>query len=140
MEAGRELDGLVAEKVLGFCWCPHDPKWKIAANNLGSSVWSDDGVWKCTTHNKLVGYDSEVKHYSTDPALALETLEKDDGAGWDFTLTRYAASSVPWQVEAHRHVDGLVISEAGETCALAICRVLLKTRSAQRIAALKAVE
>ena len=119
MKPGRELDVEVGEKVMGLLVIYEDGETDCAPV-IQKSI---------NTGRRLIRADL-VPHYSTDIATTLEALEKDDGAGWDFTLTRYAASSVPWIVEAHRHLDGLMISEAGETCALATCRMLLKTRSA----------
>ena len=106
-----------------------------ASNDAAGHRWVDPDRNASTDITAYLWGDPDKK-YSTDIAAALEALEKDDGAGWDFALTRYAASSVPWQVEASRHADGLVISEAGETLALAICRVLINTRN---LAALKTV-
>ena len=129
MKADRELDALVAEKVMGWKYSqvsPNSERFFCRSYGLQSGWWlrpdmdTEDG-WACAKCSDV------PLSYSTDIGAALEALEKDDGAGWDFVLTRYAASSVPWQVEADRHVEGVVYSEAGETCALAICRVLLKT-------------
>ena len=134
MEPGRELDALVAEKVMRLVV----RKIKVVGGGVRSNV-DDVGTVdppRRMPDGRMGVHAAVLPAYSTDIAAAFEALEKDDGAGWDFTLTRYAASSMPWQVEASRHVDGLVISEAGETCALAICRVLIKTS----LAALKAVE
>jgi hypothetical protein len=76
MKAGRELDALIAEKVMGcnvYCVDPNynykDPAkmWRCdcpGANSIGDRPHADDG------------FDGEIKPYSTDIAAAWKVVEK----------------------------------------------------------------
>lgn len=98
MEAGRELDALIAEKVMGF------PLEIIRG----------------------APYPECPRHYSTDIAAAWEVVEKDDGWGHDWRVKRWVSSSKPYSCTAERTADGQNFYAEAETAPLAICLAALK--------------
>ncbi len=100
MEAGPELDALVAEWVMG---------WRSSANGSKASHDTDNP----TTARR------DQWHPSTDIAAAMTLDDKWEGA---MDMTR--ARSGNWSV---RLMDGQVVAMAyGRTLPLAICRAALK--------------
>lgn len=124
MEAGRELDALVAEKVMG-------KKTRRLSGNL--YCWEYDGDYK-----NLHGLAQPIPAYSTDLSAAWEVVEKlcnwdvDDnmlvlqGQGPDLEKKRSPDGEAPqwWEAEI-AGTWGKVMVEA-ETAPLAICLAALK--------------
>lgn len=79
MEAGRELDALVAEKVMGWS------RFVQADNTyIGLSViygWND-------AQGRYKGMDGNVSHYSTDIAAAWTVVEAMRQRDYEFELFR----------------------------------------------------
>ena len=101
MVAGRELDLLVAEKVMGYCVCvltsddylnagwsvPVPPSWvgHAEGRRTSSSIYVVDsakGRWHCTEHDLPIP--PGKTDYSTDIAAAWEVVEKlSANEDWD---------------------------------------------------------
>ena len=118
MEAGRELDALVAEKVMGWSYqdfpdgpCPHVKHWYATSPCPNDAM---DPSWR-----------GRLPCFSTDIAAAWEVVEKDDGWGFDWRLKRWAASSKPWTCIADRITDSRRFYVEAVTAPLAICLAAL---------------
>lgn len=123
MKPGRELDALVAEKVMGckvYCVDPNysykDPPkmWRCdcpGPNSAGERPHADD-----------YSFDGEIKSYSTDIAAAWQVVEHlKSGYGWNVT-----ASGGGYKVILWRGGGGACQITGGETAAHAICLAALK--------------
>ena len=113
MEAGRELDALIAEKVMG---------WTL----VGSPEQQRQGCAQPPDESPDSSRGHSCPYYSTDIAAALEVVEKDDGWGFNWRLKRWAASSKPWTCTAYRITDGRRFCVEAVTAPLAICLVALR--------------
>lgn len=125
MPAGRKLDALVAEQVMGC---------KVWRNPVGSPYCRCDGP--AHGHYLVEQLGVEVKSYSTDLAAAFEVAEKIAL----FRNCRYlhetrervrkgskrTLSDWYWEVEQVLYpLDNNVVIGRGKTAALAICRAAL---------------
>lgn len=144
MQAGRELDALVAEKVMKWRWdndwdCLIPPEQKAKP----SEMWTDwqPGLtedWRepvKENHVPGVRYNGDsskiiLPHYSTNIAAAWEVVEK-------LQVTHYVNVNIHtpffdgelhWcYFELHKHTDTHPLwSASGNTTPLAICRAALK--------------
>jgi len=126
--AGRELDALVAEKIMGFC-----------VGDGQEVSFAKDG-WICKCHNKFTVYPSNVKDYSISISAAWEVVEKVR-TNWDREYGDDAPKQMKpyWQiVDCNEHGwrvdiiigsddgDALMVQEADDTAPLAICLAALK--------------
>jgi len=90
LEAGRELDALIAEKVMGWTWCvqPHGhisrpgkysyTRWLCEPDRYQSAKPKWD-KWDGKTEMPISGLNGEYMHvpeYSSDIAAAWEVVEK----------------------------------------------------------------
>jgi hypothetical protein len=117
-DAGRELDGLVAGKVMGWT----DVALKPIANAYGQHVvdeWA--GVAPTGT-----GRPQLVPRYSTMIQDAWPILEKMRGEFMFAAVIsgKGPAGVAPWVCKVNK--DGVFIEEKGETAALAICLAALR--------------
>ena len=131
MEAGRELDALVAERVMDWRWLvsqvsgrralfppDHAPEWfgRVAD---GSEPLTDQ-------------WDTRLPHYSTDIAAAWQVVEKMRER---WPVVRLEVDVEGWRVEIHTD-EGTpsyyrpVAEDYADTWPLAICRVALKAVAA----------
>jgi hypothetical protein len=128
LEAGRELNALIAEKIMGW-------KWYAYTHELARALFEDAparqllglGYIIPATMNEPIaeGALEEVEPYSTDIAAAWEVVKhaiKTKGAHWEI-----ASGSLGWQaaVVTPDHGTSMAI-ERGESAPLAICRAALK--------------
>jgi len=129
MEAGRELDALVAEKVFG----KESPKWYTI---VGDNEYDYGGISSCSPGEGTLGWIGPQQvfwpnqpskgihacsHYSTDIAAAWEVVEKASGEGphkWSITNEHDT-----WYVSA----NGVAEAEA-DTAPHAICLAALKAK------------
>ena len=135
LEAGRELDALIAEKVMGW-------KWFLDAANLGSGPqyryldepkqwWNPprlewDGVSKIAIAHRPTEY--QPPEYSSDIAAAWEVVEKLREMGFPVHIQ---CGQYHYGVVGYRDVlkDEWVWAKSAP---LAICRAALKALSAQQ--------
>lgn len=115
MEAGRELDALVAEKVMG---------WEPGPGGIHLFPPKDEPNRKRFTRWNGEARVTEIPHYSTDIAAAWEVVEKLGHKFQMFLNTRgkwTEADFVHWP----DNLKGYVAASA-DTAPLAICLAALK--------------
>lgn len=123
LPAGRELDALVAEKVMqvSVCKCPSEGDLRISAFGVDSKGWFK-GCERCRKEHP--------RRYSEDIAAAWEVVEKlKGGFSLDTDHGKPASWCVNWIVvgETPKHVVA-----HGDTAPLAICLAALKAVGASR--------
>ena len=130
MKAGRELDALIAEKVMGLT--RHDESY--VAEGVGKVlrfVWRD-GCGDC-----VYSGDMFLPHYSTNIADAWEVVEKlGRWRGFDFMLVmpdpeqtfHLHTYEAGWYEATNDGPERRVVSDA-DTAPLAICLAALKAVS-----------
>ena len=131
MNAGRELDALVAEKVMGFHWVDEwqgQPGPYLVSPHGYLAGWRrDDGG--ITAHLDGVTPDVVLPNYSTDIAAAWEVVENLADRGWKVDVqNRYYPC---WAVHVHFPVpDYRNVFETSELLVgavpFAICLAALK--------------
>jgi len=137
LEAGRELDALIAEKVMGWTWCvqPHGhisrpgkysyTRWLCEPDRYRSAKPKWD-KWDGKTEMPISGLNGEYMHvleYSTDIAAAWEVVEKMRELDMLGDFSQACDFLTPW--------SWLDYSKASDM-ALFICRAALKAISAQQ--------
>ena len=123
MQAGRELDALIAEKVMGWEWRKtslNDEQKVLVMGNYNPLDDSTDFWWGDDVM-KLVPY------YSRDIAAAWQVVEKMREEGLDIDITvrpkiEYGCRVAP---RGECNTDNVVFL-ASTTAPLAICRAALK--------------
>jgi hypothetical protein len=122
MDAGRELDALVAEKVMGW-------SKRISADHSNSPIkqlraFGIIYAWKDSEGNDR-GLD--VWHYSTDIAAAWQVVEKMKALEWRTEIAQTIQSGVDVTVIKWEGGEfGGEFAEWGETAPHAICLAALK--------------
>lgn len=138
-EAGRELDALVAEKVMGLppsAWPPPCIRHHRTDDAEWDSGSQEAGGWCYTCNTMISSVDREPPAYSTDISAAWEVVEKlkerhgvkvmggpDDEGGceiWCCDITAYG----------YRPFQDHSWSDAAATAPLAICRAALQATGA----------
>lgn len=129
IKAGRELDAIVAENVMGFA----------AKNFPMNGGWFYIGHWECKTiggieipgpggHPMDAYWEMNSKplpHYSTDIAAAWQVVEKLDLFRGTALLGANSGHDRGWQIVEECQDLGDIIAEA-ETAPLVICLAALK--------------
>ncbi len=130
MEAGRELDALIAENVMGW----KRPKWTVT-RTLGDCMIPPAGADLAkltgTGHRDFEGDKEDIywtPHYSTDIAAAWGVVEKLESLGFLFSVSKgrmsfYGGEGV-WA--SFGKLYDRIESTPGETPAHAICLAALK--------------
>jgi len=133
MTAGREMDALIAEKVMGYTLSglslPAYPKYKLFDIESG----------------EFSGYVKEVPHYSTDIAASWEVVKHMKKQGWSFRFSNNAYADGQNAAAFYRAfrglgrdiLSGLYVYEdkawaVGGECS-AICRAALKAMGVSAI-------
>jgi Phage ABA sandwich domain len=132
LEVGRDLDALIAEKVMGWKWCASPNTFKpgrpwrrwLAEPYRNMPVW--DGVTEMPIDG-LFDEESNVLYYSTDIAAAWEVVEKMKQRGFGF----WVAGDECWFQHPFAPLNRT--SATSTSIPLAICRAALKAISAQEI-------
>ena len=129
MEAGRELDALIAEMVMGLT--RHDESYMVdGAGKVLRFVWRDGGG-AC-----VYSGDMFLPHYSTNIADAWEVVEKlGRWRGFDFMLVmpdpeqtfHLHTYEAGWYEATNDGPERRVVSDA-DTAPLAICLAALKAK------------
>jgi hypothetical protein len=122
MEAGREMDVLISERVLG--------------EHIFSPHFLNQGICEiCHKRGPAYGHFSP-NYYSTDIAAAWEVVEKMcNGDKNKFMIYRYGFNNrglpgknpICWRVNFGHGNDNLLEYASAETASLAICRASLLT-------------
>ncbi len=152
MKAGRELDALVAEKVMGWQWMRQEAGHRygdgtiLAENKVRAYLyrpmkkeraeWSelipDDGKYPR-------GKNNFIDNYSTDIAVAWQVVEHLLGAHEHntFELEYGFGDDQDWCASfgcsESDDKDGVVTIELADTGPLAICLAALKARGVQKL-------
>ncbi len=113
LRAGRELDALIDEKVMGYCYECHELSRKSIENDPETAriikeecrhesvvyVGDEDDVdevghrwWYCGRHDKKMSIGVSSR-YSTDKAAALEVVDVLTSIEWGFALFKYPGLS-----------------------------------------------
>ena len=145
MEAGRELDAIVAEKVMGWhydsAWdCLIPPEQRAKPNEMWTEWEADDDglVRKPINENYVTGivYTGDTQkivlpYYSTDIADAWKVVERlDYKSHTNFSLYTIGANWFCFFKEENVKMDYSWVNEyeaRADTAPLAICRAALKT-------------
>jgi len=117
LEAGREMDALVAERVMGW--------------TLGRRYANGNGEWQGHPHGGTLTWD-QTPRYSTDIRAAWEVVEKMRADGYATIHVSCGAdlkgNPVPgWYASFFADKDRPGGFARGATMAEAICRAALKT-------------
>jgi hypothetical protein len=119
MSAGREMDALIAEKVINLIICESpfkQPGYQGVILN-GSPYYNADGH----------GHYRSVPFYSTDIAAAWEVVEELNKTR--LTYVEFIDAKIPgtaWRVVLFDQGEGKTIVSLADTAPLAICRAALK--------------
>jgi hypothetical protein len=121
MEAGREMDALVAEKVFGGPEAHKDWYWWDGAN----MVWSNDTAYGAKPI--LIPALFAGPHFSTDISAAWEAVEKMKQGGHIFTFEMVTDDEDQYSAGFERKMEDYkpIWSGFGDTAPLAICRAAL---------------
>lgn len=113
MAAGREVDALVAERVMGLVPC------------TAESHRSGEAPWSCHARGDSPDQGGETAHFSTDMDAAWPVVEAMQGRGFVFTL-RYRDSG-GWRAcfMTRPTTENRSPSRVADTAPLAICRAAL---------------
>lgn len=119
MEAGRQLDAMIAEKVMGYA----HPPWQAGAKTANPNGCH----WSCSVCNPAP--------FSSSIAAAWQVVEKRSHSGVDFYLERHPNGETHWArfndtTQGTFNADGCQDKRLGDadaqTAPLAICRAALK--------------
>lgn len=144
MEAGRELDRFIAERVMGWRW------FQWPGLRPGFPVMQPPEQWGIHTEEAVAKYavidcdDSppdRLPHYSTDISAAWEVVEKLTARGFQVTIERNHAQSscrvlshpsvpcpvdAPWPEHSFQYADT-------QSAPLVICRAALEAISREAV-------
>ena len=139
LEAGRELDALIAEKVFGFEVIEVQEVNPLLAGlrrGLKGRKLNKTEMWECLETYKKLKNGKYLPHYSTDIAAAWQVVEKlradcvfanigpDPSEGGGYNCQFHWA-------EGHDEFDIRLEDAAAPTAPLAICRAALKVVKGQ---------
>ena len=142
MEAGRELDALIVEKVMGWAWFRHTciaggkRYWARSLFIPDHNVEPFDGGYGIE-NVPAVGDETvaimNAPNYSTDIAAAWQVVEKMRERGWHFLLMVSHESGMAiasFYLGPHDRSD-LSATEEWQNAPRAICRAALKAMEAR---------
>jgi hypothetical protein len=113
MQVGRELDALVAERVMGKVFRRY-PLGSVGAESMGG--------WEPFFEDGTITFGGPPR-YSADMADAWAVVEAMRGRGWRIDLAQ--ASDDSWGAEFYRLDSERTATAQMDTAALAICRAAL---------------
>lgn len=126
LSACRELDAVIAEKIMGWTRATRSPKaYDIFREGKGGDVWWIGGcpaptAYECDHPENQVFAPSEN---IADAWKAVERLMRD---GWRFEIDRNVKVGEPLNDFDCTFVKGRLFRATAETAPLAICRAALK--------------
>lgn len=115
MNPGRELDALIAEKVMG-----------LLIN--GTAEHADGSVEPAFGNaNGISGQAYPARNYSTDIAAAWQIAEKlkEKKLYLSLSITRFGSDQA-YEASVSNQIGARICGEYGDTPAIAICRAALK--------------
>ena len=128
-QAGRELDALVAERVMGYVWKDESPSGRFLNSPEG---WPAGYVPQGSSE---MTWTSHLPHYSTDIAAAWLVVERLMNVDADDASHRYCldfradrepwGSDAPFVVEIRTQNAKRLAYVSADTMPLAICRAAL---------------
>lgn len=120
MTPSRELDALVATKVMGWIELHEERVLSNFAHIVGRPPWYKG------SHAEARGAFPSVPPYSSDIAAAWEVVEKLKTLGWNIALTNCCDAYAVWISKVW--IDDLVLESdvKAPTAPLAICLAALK--------------
>lgn len=121
LPAGRELDALIAEKVMGRC--PHRETRRYCIED-GNSV---DSGYECVACGKDVYGSERCPAFSTDMTAAWPLVEKLRADGMEVDLLSEPGNVDGWAVKTNRPDEEFCQIVTAPTAPLAICRAALAT-------------
>lgn len=119
LPSGRELDTLIAEKVMELHveW-RHGHPWETGKHLPGSPIVFEDGV---------EGH--EIKSYSTNIAAAMEVIDRLTSEGYCvITYSWKDGAGRSHECSISRRGDGLGFGRSADSLADAVCLAALKTK------------
>lgn len=117
LEAGRELDVLIADKVMG------KGEW----STIGG-IYFGPPEGKAKAHAEHTAEVNRIPHYSTDIAAAWKIVEKLERDGIMLWHIGREDSMPNWRAEFGRNHQPALGRAEGNTLPLTICRAALKTQ------------
>ena len=114
LQAGLELDALIAEKVMG----------RIV--QMG-----EDGGYRELNHDIFTDIEDPLTPFSTDPVAALAVVERLSGRGWDVVLRAPTCTQPRWVVTARVFAAPIYERAEADTLPLAVCRAALRAMEQQ---------
>jgi hypothetical protein len=131
LPAGRELDALVAERVMGMVWRHSDsPPAGFRSPRMYDTPWrwlipSDNAYPRATGDEKP--YLENIPHYSTDIAAAFQVVEKLRADDYQvIVVCEPVGEKRQFSCEIARLSDRGSDVETGDTAPLAICHAALR--------------
>jgi len=118
MEAGREMDSLIAEKVMGWRWSGENKKWLIPPDDDPRIAWA--ALWD------KKGRPDWLPDYSTDIADAWQVVEKLHDLGYRVEINSTCDKGL-YDVEVSKSYSNGTVCECVvfQPISLAICRAAL---------------
>lgn len=95
MDAGRELDALVAERVMGYQWW-HREGLRNHLLSPDAAQWAGSLDMKPGAAETDKAFYNGAPPYSTDIAAAWEVIERMTAQGWHYEIGGPAASTPHW--------------------------------------------
>lgn len=135
MEAGRELDALIAERVMGLTVVRLLEPVSIDRREAPDGLYAADAdlATEIEQHLGAGGYGyAALPHYSTDIAAAWQVVEKMRADGWHYELTAHLTEETHCAEFGRGYFDSYESywsdqhQECGATPALGICLAALK--------------
>lgn len=115
----RELDALVAEKVMGWKKAPNGAWMSYEKDAFGNGGWKSHATWKANASVSAVRFTP-----STDIAAAWQVVEKMKERQWNFTIADLVKNK--WRAEFGGSRKHKQTWEDADTAPRAICLAALK--------------
>lgn len=134
MKAGRELDALVAEKVMGLTW--NEDRCRICGWPLAASRDEGCAPGDCSMRPSPARRADEPAPYSTDIAAAWEVVERMCADGWEYEINSHYSVTARFGKGHYEHWDsvwhGPSVEEFADTAPHAICLAALAAADTAR--------
>lgn len=132
MEAGPEIDALIAEYTMEWVWIQfvpaHDKAARLVRRLFHPDTWSASHGKPASGDEPLaLGWNLEVSPFSTDIATAWKVLDKLN-TRWFISLSQMAGGVWECWLQEKRelHTGTITLTGCADTPSLAICRAALR--------------